>query len=320
MQNNRFSSIDQFRGLAILLMVLANLTTGIKIIPAWLKHAPDIGLTANDLIAPLFIFAIGLTYSLSFSHREERDGKLSTYFHFITRFLAIIGLGAIMSALETAYGANPSGVDWGVLQAIGIAGLVTLLVIRIPFPYRWMIGVTLLGIYQVLLDRFFLPLVQRSPHGGLFGSVAWSAMLICATSLADIFHDRGRWRKSYPWISSLVLVVGVALALISPISKHRVSAAYGLVSLGVSALVFILFHWLSERFHFNSHFLIAWGKNPLALYVLHYFFIGFIFLPGIPFLYSEAPIWLVLLEIAGLVVVLTVIAYWLERKKIIISF
>ena len=134
MQSKRISSIDLFRGFAILAMVPANYMVGVQIIPAWLKHAPDIGLTVIDLIAPFFIFAIGLTYALSFHRRLERDGAFRTYSYFLTRYLAIIGLGAVISAGETAVGQNPSGIDWGVLQAIGMAGLVTLLVMVYSLP------------------------------------------------------------------------------------------------------------------------------------------------------------------------------------------
>jgi predicted acyltransferase len=113
-------------------MVLANYMGQVQVIPAWLKHAPDVGLTVIDLIAPFFIFAIGLTYGLSFHRRLERDGALAAYSHFFVRFLTIVGLGAVISAGETALGDNPSGVDWGVLQAIGMAGLITLIVISLP--------------------------------------------------------------------------------------------------------------------------------------------------------------------------------------------
>lgn len=50
----RINAIDQYRGLAILLMVLANFLTGVNGVPMWFKHAPDIGLMVVDLIAPMF--------------------------------------------------------------------------------------------------------------------------------------------------------------------------------------------------------------------------------------------------------------------------
>jgi predicted acyltransferase len=325
MQPNRISSIDMFRGFAILTMVPANYMVGVLIIPAWLKHSPDIGLTVIDLIAPFFIFAIGLTYGLSFHRRIERDGTFRTYSYFLTRYLAIIGLGAIISAGETALGQNLSGIDWGVLQAIGMAGLVTLLVIRLPSIHRWLIGAGILVVYQLILDHFLLDLTMRSEHGGLFGSLDWAAMMILGTAMADLFHapaghfGDGQAKKAFPWVSLAVLAAGIGLAFFSPISKHRVSASYVLITLGISALLFLLFHWVTERTHWNSHLLLAWGKNPLVLYFLHYLLIGIFFLPGIPSLYAAAPLWLVLLEITFILVVISMVALWMDRKNIIIS-
>ena len=319
MPPKRISSIDQFRGFAILTMVLANYMGGVQLIPAWLKHAPDIGLTVIDLIAPFFIFAIGLTYALSFHRRIERDGAFHTYSYFLTRYLAIIGLGAIISAGETAVGENPSGIDWGVLQAIGMAGLATLLVISLPSVYRWLIGVGILVVYQLVLDHFLLDLTLRSPHGGLFGSLSWAAMMILGTALADLFHGEGRAKQAFPWVSLGILAAGVVLAFYSPVSKHRVSAAYVLITLGISALLFLLFHWVSDIRNWNSRLLLAWGKNPLILYFLHYLLIGIFFLPGIPSLYAVATLWAVFLEMAFLLVVISMVALWMDRKKVVIA-
>ncbi|HEX7395589.1 MAG TPA: heparan-alpha-glucosaminide N-acetyltransferase domain-containing protein [Anaerolineaceae bacterium] len=319
MKPERIASIDQFRGFAILTMVLANYMGGVIIIPALLKHAPDIGLTVIDLIAPFFIFAIGLTFGMSFRSRVEQKGAFKAYNQFIIRYLAIIGLGAIISAGETAVGENPSGIDWGVLQAIGMAGLITLVVIRLPSVYRWIIGAGILVVYQIILDHYLLDLTVRSPHGGLFGSLNWAAMLILGTALADLFHREGGWKKAFPWASLAVLAAGIGLAFLLPVSKHRVSASYVLVSLGASALLFLLFYWLSERFNWKGGFLVAWGRNPLVLYFLHYLIIGIFFLPGIPAIYQTAPLWLVVLEVAILIGGISAAAYWLDRRNIVIS-
>ena len=319
MQNNRIASIDRFRGFAILTMVLVNYLGGVQLIPAWLQHAPDIGLTFPDLVAPLFIFAIGLTFSMSFHRRLEREGAFKTYSHFFTRYLAILGLGAAISAGETAIGENTSGIDWSVLQTIGMAGLATLAVIKLPAVYRWLIGVGILVVYQFILDNFLLDLTVRSPHGGLFGSLNWAAMLILGTALADLFHDEGRGRRIFPWATLGVLGAGIGLAFILPVSKHRVSSSYVLITLGISALLFLVFHWLAMRFSWQARFLVVWGKNPLVLYFLHYLLIGIFFFPGIPLLYTVAPLWLVLLEVTFLLVGISAIALWMDRKDVIIA-
>ncbi len=318
MHVNRISSIDIFRGLALLTMVMANYMTGIHTIPAWLKHAPDIGLTVIDFIAPFFIFAIGLTYRGSFERHLERDGALKTYSQFITRYFAILGMGAIISSTETAVGATPGVIEWGVLQSIGVAGLITLIFIHLPSLWRWVTGVGLLVIYQYILDHYLLELTLRSPHGGVFGAVAWGAMMILSTALADLFYEKIRGYQLFPWAAFIIEVVGIGLAFLFPVSKHRVSSSYVLITLGASALLFYLIHYAVEAWNFKSRFLEVWGRNPLVLYFLHYALIGIVFFSGLPILYSQAPLWIVLIEMAALIGVITVIAFWLESRNLII--
>ncbi len=299
-------------------MVLANFMTGIHTIPAWLKHAPDIGLTVIDFIAPFFIFAIGLTYRASFERRLERDGALKTYSQFITRYFAILGMGAIITSMGTALGVTPGAIEWGVLQSIGVAGLITLVFIRLPSLWRWIVGLGMLVIYQWILDRYLLELTLRSPHGGLFGSIAWGAMLILSTALADLFHDKERGYKVFPWVALAMVGLGIALGFVLPISKHRVSCSYVLITLGASALLFYLIHRAVENWNFKSRVLEVWGRNPLILYFLHYVLIGIVFLSGLPILYSEAPPWIVLMEIMALIGGISMAAFWLERRNLII--
>jgi predicted acyltransferase len=271
-------AIDQFRGFAIVSMVLANYLAGINWVPSMLKHAPDVGLTAIDIIAPMFIFAIGLTYGSSFKRRLVREGPTATYQHFFTRFAALVGLGAIFSAGEIWIGENTSGVNWGVLQAIGAAGLITLPLLQLQTKWRVASGLVLLCGYQVLLDHFWLPKILNSPHGGLGGSLGWAAMLILATALADLYNNQERGRKSFFVASLLTLAIGTALTVWVPISKNRVSASYVLVSLGVSSILFIIFHWIIDQWHLKLTLLSMWGQNSLLLYVLHLLLLGFMVL------------------------------------------
>jgi len=315
----RLESIDQFRGFAIVTMVLANFTSGIHTIPAWLHHAPDIGLTLPDLVAPFFIFAIGLTYGLSMQQRASRDGWVKTLEHSFCRFMAILGIGSLMITIGLAYLNDPTMINWGVLQSIGVAGLMTVLVIRLPTLWRLGVGAVVLGGYQVLLDRYWVDVTIRSPHGGLQGALAWGAMLILSTVLADLFHDVARGCKVYPWASLAVLALGVGLAFLFPVSKHRVSSSYVIITLGVSALVFWGFHLLNEGLRVRVPLLSAWGQNPLLLYLLHYIGIGLFFLPGVPALYTDAPLWVVGPELALLLAALSWVAWRLQRSGYIFS-
>lgn len=313
----RLEAIDQFRGFAIFTMVLANYLAGVRWIPAWLKHAPDVGLTVIDLIAPFFIFAIGLTYGRSAVRRLARHGWGGTLTHFFRRFLTLLGLGALLAAGETLL-LEPQ--NWGVLQAIGVAGLVTLPLIFWPAWSRVLLGLALLGGYQWLLDRFWLSTVLHSSHGGLLGALSWSAMLILATALADLALDlRGATAAPAPHglrnlavATALTLAAGLALAVWVPVSKNRVSASYVLISLGASAGVFTVFSLLQGRLRLPL--LAAWGQNPLLLYTLHLILLGLMVLPGVPGWYAEAPAWLVAAQAVGLLAVLSAVAVGMVRR------
>ena len=310
----RLEAIDQFRGLAIFLMVLADYLNNVPITPAWLKHAEDIGYTIIDLIAPLFIFAIGLTFGLSFRRRYARQGAWKTYEHFIARNLALIGLGFLIILGGSLSQLADNTVNWGLLPALGMAGLITLLVIRLPSGWRWVIGLALLGMYQVLLDHYWLNDIVAATHNGPWGSLSWGAMLILSTAMADLFHEAGRGRQAFPWVAGFVTVIGIGLGYLIPISKHRASVSYTLLSLGLSALVFYGLFLINNRLKIHLPILTGWGRNALLLYLLHGIFIGILILPIYTGWISDVPVWFVALEALALLGMLSWIGHYLDKR------
>jgi len=321
--DTRIWSIDHFRGFAIIMMILANYMNPIKAIPSWLKHAPDIGLTFIDLIAPFFIFAIGLTLGLSFKHHCERDGLKTTVSHFVKRWFSLIGIGAIITAGEFQFGISKSIVPWGVLQAIGFSGLVVMGFVLRKTWIRFVVGTGILIAYQILLNKFWLKEVLGSNHGGLLGAFSWAGMLMLSTVIADLFHDKKLKYSLYLIFSIFTLTIGVCLHIFSPvyfpISKNRVSISYDLVSLGIAALIFFLFHIVNDIAKIKSGFLTSFGKNPLLLYIAHYFLLAIFYLPNIPLWYKDTTLWLASLQMAFLISILWLLAWWLDKKKIVVA-
>lgn len=309
----RLDAIDQFRGFAILLMVLADYLARPQNVPAWLKHAHDIGFTVIDLIAPLFIFAVGLTYGLSFRRRLARNGGWQTGVEFLRRYAALIGIGFLLTLLGDLTGVYESTVNWGLLQAIGVAGLLTLPVIWLRWTWRLAAGLALLAAYQLLLDRFWLQDVLDAVHGGPWAALAWGGMLILCTVLADFYHDSSR-RRFYPWLAFITLAAGIGLMVAVPLSKNRVSASYVLITVGASALVFGVFHLLESRWRLRLPVLTEWGKNALLLYLLHGVLIGVFALPPAPGWYVQAPPWLIAVQAAALVAALSWIGIFFNRR------
>jgi hypothetical protein len=200
------------------------------------------------------------------------------------------------------------------LQAVGVAGLMTLLVINLPTAIRLGFGLGLLAIYQILLDKYWLTIVLGSQHGGLPGSFSWSAVMIIATVFGDIFQDESR-RKYFPWAAALVLLAGFALTIWVPVSKNRVSATYDLITLGFSGLVFSAFYLTNFRLAFFT----AWGQNPLTLYLLSFILTGLFVLPDIPVWHEQAPLWLAGLQALTMVSILSSLAFYWQRKDFIFS-
>jgi predicted acyltransferase len=55
--NQRYYSLDVFRGATVAFMILVNNQPGAAYVP--LDHAPWHGLTPTDLVFPFFLFAVG---------------------------------------------------------------------------------------------------------------------------------------------------------------------------------------------------------------------------------------------------------------------
>lgn len=312
----RLQAIDQFRGFAIFLMILANYMNNVQVIPAWLKHADDIGYTVIDLIAPLFVFAMGLTHGVSFRRRLARDGAWNTYQHFLTRNLALLGVGYLMTLFWELSGIQPPSVNWGLLQALGAAGLLALPFIRLSPIWRGGIGLGMLATYQLLLGRYWLENVLSAPHNGPWGALSWGAMLILATALGDAALDERASRRIFPVLSIGLAAAGLALALVIPLSKHRASASYVILSLGLSGLIFYVFYWMQERWQLALPILSDWGRNPLLLYLLHYVLLGIFALPPIPSWYVQAPWRLVMVQITVLIGILSWVGHYLNQRKL----
>ena len=202
------------------------------------------------------------------------------------------------------------------LQALGAAGLIALPFVRLTTGWRFGIGLGMLVIYQLLLDRFWLEDVLLAPHNGPWGALSWGAMLILSTAMADVYHDHRHSRWAYPVLSAGMIAVGLLLSLLVPLSKDRATASYVLVSLGLSALVFYSFHLLHEFWQLKLPILTDWGRNPLLLYLLHYVLLALFALPQIPSWYVQAPLWLVGFQLTTLIGVLSWVGHSLNQRRL----
>lgn len=310
----RVEAIDQYRGFALFIMVLGNAIVASGRSPWWLEHPPDVGFRIPDAFAPFFVMAIGLTFGPSLRRRAARVGASRALLHGLTRWGALLLIGLGITGIEALLGANPSGILWGVLEALGAGGLITLPLLFLPKWPRFAAGLALLALYQILLNACWLQDVLRAPHGGPWGALGWGGMMVLSTVLGDLFREGERGRKLYPWASLAVLASGLLLALGVPVSKARVSVSYVLVVVGLSGLVFCAIWLVTERWGRPSELMTAWGQNPLLLYVLHIACLGIYLIPPFARWNRESPLWAVCIVPIAMATALSVLALALYKR------
>ena len=319
----RDPAIDAFRGLAVLLMAVGNFEIGVRVFPAFVKHTEGVGYTVADLVAPMFVVAIGFTVGPSMRRRRSVEGAGAAYRHLVVRGLSLIGIGAVISAGQAVVRPIP-GVDvgWGVLQALGGATLLLVPVVLTPPAVRATTGVLLLVGYQWMFDQAWSATVLHTTHNGLPGVVSWAALLMLATVVADELHrlrDPRRRLEALAATGVAAVATALALAIRVDVSKDAASPTYMLLSLGLSLLVLAAVEaWVGGRRD-------RWvpvqrvGRNALLLYLGNLLLLAALQAPGADWWYAGAALWLSLLQAAVVAGSTLGLATLLDRRGIVVT-
>ncbi len=97
--SNRLLSLDVFRGITIMGMILVNNPGSWSYVYPALGHAEWHGVTPTDLIFPFFLFMVGITTAFSLTRRKESGENLTKiYLQIIRRTVMLIVLGLILAS------------------------------------------------------------------------------------------------------------------------------------------------------------------------------------------------------------------------------
>lgn len=257
-KQKRLSSLDHFRGLALFLMIVVNSLSPYNV-PKWLKHSPWNGYQFPDLVAPLFLFAMGLAYRISLNRRLSRFGIKKTLFHFIRRYVILFLFGLVGILLVK------KSFDWGILQMLGAVGLFVLPIMFLPPLWSIIVSLILLVFYQISIDVFNLcKLVLKFDMGGPFSTLSWAFIPVFAASFVgiEIFSQKERIDLKKILLASITLtLIGLVESYFVPLNKHLVSSSYILFSTGLAALLFLIFYIFTEVHKFYIDFLDTLGKS-----------------------------------------------------------
>nr|CAA9249621.1 N-acetylglucosamine related transporter, NagX [uncultured Armatimonadetes bacterium] len=198
--SGRLVSLDAFRGLTILGMLLVNNVTLGAATPRPLTHADWSGrVHLADLVFPWFLFIVGVAIPWArASHRRKGLGAGRRALKASGRALGLVLLGCLVTSAV----ARQPVLGLGVLQVIGLAYLVAALAAGLPAPARAVLAGLLLAGHWALLR--FVPF-----PGGPAGSFTESQNVIAYLNRAYLA----------PWhLAGLVSVVPTAaLALLGTV-------------------------------------------------------------------------------------------------------
>ena len=297
---NRIISVDIFRGLTIVLMILVNTPGTWSHVYAPLLHAKWHGYTPTDLVFPFFLFIVGT--SIAFAY-QNKTASSATYRKIIVRSLKLIGLGLFLGAFMIRF---PFIKDFesirfpGVLQRIGVVFFFAA-ILFMNFNWKTLIGICFTFLVGYWLLMTYVPVegvastFDRAPNNlanyldvKIFGTHNYksdydpegflSTLPSIATSLLGIFtgliltSKREKKEMVLLGLGVVMLILGYLWDIIFPINKALWSSSFVLVTAGWANIFLGLIYYFSDvrDVKFGSIFKYV-GANAITIYFLSSF-------------------------------------------------
>ena len=296
----RVISVDIFRGLTIVLMILVNTPgTWSNVYPP-LLHAEWHGYTPTDLVFPFFLFIVGTSIVFAYQNKEP---SRAVYRKITVRTLKLLGLGLFLGAFTIAF---PFIKEWeairipGVLQRIGVVFFFAALLF-LHCNWRVLLGICIVLLLGYWIWMGFVPLMgeaptfDRAPNNwanyidlNVLGTHMYkpdydpegilSSIPSIATSLLGVFtglllrSERQDKVRLMIVLGAILLLLGYLWDTVFPINKALWTSSYVLVTAGWANLFLALIYYLTDvkGIQFGSIFRYA-GANAITIYFLSSF-------------------------------------------------
>jgi len=282
--NQRYYSLDVFRGATVALMILVNNPGNWDYLFSPLDHAPWHGCTPTDLVFPFFLFAVGNAMSFVMP-RFEKEGTTSMLKKVFKRTFLIFLIGLFLNWCPFVKWSDTGLVSkpWelvrimGVLQRIALcyfsASLIvyffklrgTFLIGCILLLFYWVVNIllgnnsdpySLIGFFGTAIDVKILGVshlykgegVPFDPEG-LASTPAAIVQVLFGYLVGHYIQTKG---KTYEMVTNL-FVAGVVLVCagycwdyVYPITKKTWSSSYTVYTTGLATIVLALLIYAIE--------------------------------------------------------------------------
>ncbi len=297
---DRILSVDIFRGMTIVLMILVNTPGTWSAIYPPFRHAEWHGYTPTDLVFPFFLFIVGTSIVFAYQNRPVTG---ETYKKILIRSLKLIGLGLFLGAftLTFPFVKELENIRFpGVLQRIGVVFFFASLLF-INFNYKTLIGVSILLLIGYWLLMGFIPVngmestFDRAPNNwanyldvqvfgthnyqedydpeGLLSTIpaVVSSLLGILTGLI-LTSKQPKKATILMGIGGSMLILGYLWDLFFPINKALWTSSFVMVTAGWANLILALIYYLTDvkGIQIRQHFSICGCQCHCALFSIQF--------------------------------------------------
>ncbi|QDK78599.1 DUF1624 domain-containing protein [Spirosoma sp. KCTC 42546] len=296
-QQKRLISLDAMRGFTIAAMIVANFPGSEETVYFTLRHTIWNGLSMTDLVAPFFLFIVGV--SIAFAYSQKRTApKGELYRKIVIRSLKIFAVGMFLNLMPDFDFAT---IRWtGTLHRIAIVFLVcaTLFLTTSWKQQAWIGAFTLVGYWlamtqiptpdvgRVVLERGqnLAAWVDRQYLPGRMWQGTWDPEGILSTFPSIVTGIMGmlagRWmlgpdepieKVAYLMTAGLfTAIAGYFWGLTFPVNENLWTSSFVLVTSGFAALLFGATYFLVDVLGHTKGTKpgIIFGANAITVYVL----------------------------------------------------
>jgi len=297
-QNARITSLDAMRGFTIAAMILVNFPGDEEHVFSPLRHTIWNGLTPTDLIAPFFLFIVGISIVLAYSRRRDEMDMNKVYRKIFIRFLKIFAIGIFLNLLPDF--------DFADLRYTGTLPRIALVFLPCAFLYltttpsqqAWIGAIILVAYWLAMtliptpgegrvvlepgvnlaawIDSKFLPGTMWQgtwdPEGilstfpsiatGITGLLAGRFLLSAKPANEKIIH--------FMIIGMLSAAVGYAWGLAFPVNENLWTSSFVLVTSGMASMILGAAYYVVDIKGYKQGTKpgIIFGANAITVYVL----------------------------------------------------
>jgi predicted acyltransferase len=296
--SERLLSLDVFRGITIMGMILVNNPGTWGAIYPPLEHAKWHGCTPTDLIFPFFLFIVGVAISYSLTKRKEQGTDMKgLYLNILRRGFILFGLGLILAGfpfgliLGHQFSFSTIRIP-GVLQRIAVVYMISSFLFLITnTKFQYFFTAAILVVYAMLMSFIPVPGVGYANFEPGTNFAAWIDNLILSghmwsatkvwdpegllstlpaigTAMLGIFA--GNWLRSekdqttktlwmYIW-GSILMTAGWVWSGWFPLNKSIWTSSYVLYTGGLAFMFLAFCYWFIDVKK------ITWWIKPFQVY------------------------------------------------------